>query len=44
MHEETVIQIAKSLFYEKTLAKIDGEFVGALASTTVRFSSGIMCR
>jgi hypothetical protein len=32
MHEETVIQIAKSLFYEKTLAKIDGEFVGALAA------------
>jgi Alkaline and neutral invertase len=32
MHEETVIQLAKTLFYEKALAKIDGEYVGALAA------------
>lgn len=32
MKEESVVQIAKSLFYEKLLVKLDGELVGALAA------------
>jgi hypothetical protein len=32
MQEETLVQLAKSLFYEKALVKLDGEFVGAVAS------------
>jgi len=34
MKEQSVIQLAKALFYEKTLVKLDGEFVGALAAVS----------
>lgn len=32
MKEESLVQLAKSLLYEKALVKVDGEFVGAVAS------------
>lgn len=32
MKEESVIRLAKSLFYEKALVQIEGEFVGAVAA------------
>jgi len=32
MKEESVVDIARTLFYEKILVKFDGEFVGALAA------------
>jgi hypothetical protein len=32
MKEESLVQLAKSLLYEKALVKLDGEFVGAVAS------------
>jgi hypothetical protein len=32
MKEEQIIQLARSLFYEKILVKLDDEFVGALAA------------
>lgn len=32
MKEESVVQVARSLFYEKLLVKFNGEFVGALAA------------
>jgi len=32
MEEKSLIEIAKLLLYEKALVKIDGEFVGAIAS------------
>jgi Alkaline and neutral invertase len=32
MNEKTAVQLAKSLFYDRALVKIDGEYVGAIAS------------
>jgi hypothetical protein len=32
MKEESLVQLAQSLLYEKALVKVDGEFVGAIAS------------
>ena len=32
MKEELLVQLAKSILYEQALVKIDGEFVGAIAS------------
>lgn len=32
MKEESLVQLAKSLLYEKALVKIDGEYVGAVAA------------
>ncbi|CAN1212842.1 glycoside hydrolase 100 family protein [Tumidithrix helvetica PCC 7403] len=32
MKEKSVIQLARSLFYEKALVKVDGAYVGAIAS------------
>ncbi len=32
MKEESLVQLAKSLLYEKALVKLDGEYVGAVAS------------
>ena len=32
MKEDSLVQLAKSLLYEKILVKVDGEFVGAIAS------------
>jgi len=32
MHEKSVIELAKALFYEKALIKIDGEYIGAIAA------------
>jgi Alkaline and neutral invertase len=32
MNEESIIQLAKSLLYEKALVKVDGAFVGAMAA------------
>ena len=32
MKEELLVELAKSLLYEKALVKLDGEFVGAIAS------------
>jgi hypothetical protein len=32
MKAETLVQLAKSLLYEKALVKLDGKFVGAVAA------------
>jgi len=32
MKEESIVQLAKSLLYDKALVKLDGEFVGAVAA------------